>query len=69
MENKLQGQVKWFNQVKGFGFITHGEQDYFVHYKVLRKVGLRSLKEGHMVLFNVMQGEKGPLAEDVELLN
>ncbi|HMK42722.1 MAG TPA: cold-shock protein [Dissulfurispiraceae bacterium] len=60
------GTVKWFNESKGFGFIT-GEDggDYFVHYSSIQGSGFKSLAEGQAVSFDVEQGPKGPKAINV----
>ena len=61
------GIVKWFNDDKGFGFITpdDGSKDCFVHYSAISGNGFRSLAEGDKVEFEVTQGQKGPAAENV----
>ena len=63
----IQGTVKWFNPSKGFGFITRddGEKDCFVHHSAIQGSGLKTLNEGERVEFDVVQGEKGPAAENV----
>jgi CspA family cold shock protein len=64
-----QGTVKWFNADKGFGFITQDEGgDVFVHYSAIREEGFKSLDEGARVQFDVVEGNKGPAAENVTLL-
>ena len=62
-----QGTVKWFNDSKGYGFITRGdgEQDVFVHYSAIQSEGFRSLAEGDRVEFAVEQGPKGLQATSV----
>ena len=64
------GIVKWFNNAKGYGFVTpdDGEQDVFVHFSAIDMEGYRTLKEGQRVEFNVVQGQKGPQAENVVVL-
>ncbi len=66
----IQGTVKWFNDSKGFGFITldDGSKDCFVHQSAIQGDGFRSLEEGDRVEFEVVQGEKGPAAENVTKL-
>jgi CspA family cold shock protein len=61
------GTVKWFNDSKGFGFITpeNGEKDLFVHHSAIQAEGFKSLAEGDRVEFDVVQGQKGPAAENV----
>ncbi|MEJ8662158.1 cold-shock protein [Streptomyces sp. MS1.AVA.4] len=61
------GTVKWFNPEKGFGFIAQdgGGPDVFVHYSAIASTGYRELSEGQKVQFDVVQGPKGPQAENV----
>jgi CspA family cold shock protein len=61
------GTVKWFNAEKGFGFIAQdsGGPDVFVHYSAISSTGYRELQEGQKVDFDVVQGPKGPQAENV----
>jgi len=63
------GTVKWFNEAKGFGFISpsEGSSDVFVHYSSIQIEGFRTLDEGQSVSFNVEDGPKGPQATDVQL--
>lgn len=62
----MTGKVKWFNGDKGFGFITSDEgKDVFVHYSQIQKDGFKTLEEGEKVEFNVVEGAKGPQAENV----
>ena len=64
-----KGTVKWFNNQKGYGFITDEEgKDVFVHYSGLNMEGFKSLDEGAKVEFDVVQGEKGPQATNVTKL-
>lgn len=61
-----KGTVKWFNDAKGYGFITREDgQDCFVHYSAIQGSGFRSLVEGDRVNFDLVQGQKGPAAENV----
>ena len=63
------GTVKWFNESKGFGFITpsDGSKDVFVHFSAIASEGFRTLTEGQQVTFNVVNGPKGPQAENVQV--
>ena len=64
-----QGTVKWFNEQKGFGFITQESgPDVFVHYSAIEASGFKSLNEGDQVEFEVTQGPKGPQAKSVKKL-
>ena len=62
------GTVKWFNDSKGFGFITpqDGSKDVFVHHSAIASSGFRSLAEGQVVTYEVKDGPKGPQAENVQ---
>ena len=64
---RITGTVKWFNDAKGFGFITpeDGQKDCFVHHSAIQGKGVKSLAEGERVEFEVVQGAKGPAAENV----
>ncbi len=64
------GKVKWFNESKGYGFITPEEgDDVFVHYSAIAGEGFKTLREGDDVEFNVVQGPKGLQAEEVKNLS
>ena len=70
MAERETGQVKWFNNTKGFGFIIReGGEDVFVHFSAIRGEGHRSLDEGQNVEFTVVQGEKGLQAQDVAAID
>src|SRR6478672_8193735 len=64
---RITGTVKWFNDQKGFGFIARedGQKDCFVHHSAIQGSGFKSLVEGERVEFDVVQGQKGPAAENV----
>jgi CspA family cold shock protein len=60
------GTVKWFDEAKGFGFIARdGGSDVFAHFKQIKGDGFKTLAEGQRVTFNVVQGQKGPQAENI----
>jgi len=62
----VQGTVKWFNESKGFGFITKDDGgDVFAHYSSIQGNGFKTLSEGDIVSFDVVDGEKGPKAENI----
>ena len=64
---RINGTVKWFSDEKGFGFITRddGEKDVFCHHSAIQGEGFKSLAEGQKVDFEVVEGQKGPAAENV----
>jgi CspA family cold shock protein len=63
----IKGQVKWFNESKGFGFITpvDGSKDVFVHFSAIQDQGFKTLAEGQNVQFSIENGAKGPSAANV----
>ena len=66
MSERVIGTVKWFNATKGFGFIEReNDKDVFVHYSEISGDGYRSLEEGQRVEFTVVDGQKGPQAQNV----
>lgn len=68
MADREVGTVKWFNATKGFGFIERPSgKDVFVHYSAISSTGYRTLEEGQRVEFTVVEGQKGPQAQDVTL--
>ena len=65
----IEGTVKWFNESKGFGFLSHeGGPDVFVHHSEIRAEGFRTLNEGDKVQFEITQSPKGPRAANVTLV-
>ena len=69
MSDIRTGQVKWFNETKGFGFIEQSQgPDVFVHFSSIQSAGFKTLAEGQRVQFSVTQGQKGPQAENVTVL-
>ena len=69
-ESEMKGKVKWFNDQKGFGFITpeDGSKDLFVHHTSIQGTGFKTLSENQAVEFDVEQSEKGPRAANVRAL-
>jgi CspA family cold shock protein len=67
MTERVKGTVKWFNNAKGFGFITSSanEEDIFVHFRSITGEGYRTLNEGQEVEFSLVEGPKGLQAEEV----
>jgi len=67
---RIMGTVKWFNDSKGFGFITRddGGKDVFVHHTAINAQGFKSLREGQKVEFDVVDGQKGPAAANVSVV-
>ncbi|MCW5197720.1 transcription antiterminator/RNA stability regulator CspE [Buchnera aphidicola] len=65
--SKIKGKVKWFNEAKGFGFITpeDGSKDVFVHFSSIQGEGFKTLEEGQNVEFEIQEGPKGPSAINV----
>jgi len=69
MSDRQTGTVKWFNDAKGFGFITpESGQDLFVHFRSIQGSGFKSLQEGQRVSFKVVQGQKGLQADEVQAI-
>ena len=70
MSDRQTGTVKWFNDAKGFGFITpeNGGADLFVHFRSIQGSGFKSLQEGQRVSFKVVQGQKGLQADEVQAI-
>ncbi|WP_221799646.1 cold-shock protein [Oceanobacter mangrovi] len=69
MSNVTTGTVKWFNETKGFGFISQESgPDVFAHYSAIASTGFKTLAEGQAVQFTVTQGKKGPQAENIVVI-
>jgi CspA family cold shock protein len=70
MSTEETGIVKWFNNTKGFGFISRADgTDVFVHFRAIQAEGYKSLEEGQRVKFTIVQGEKGPQADRVTVIS
>ncbi len=67
MSKRVKGNVKWFNESKGFGFITpeNSDKDVFVHFSAIQSSGFKTLTEGQSVEFEITDGSKGPSATNV----
>lgn len=69
MSDRQVGTVKWFNDAKGFGFITpESGEDVFVHFRSIQGTGFKSLKEGQKVTFKLVKGQKGMQADEVQAM-
>lgn len=69
MSNRQNGTVKWFNETKGYGFITpESGPDVFVHFRAIEGTGFKTLAEGQKVSFEVVQGQKGMQAERAQVI-
>ncbi len=69
MSDRQTGTVKWFNDAKGFGFVTQENgPDLFVHFRAIQGTGFKTLKEGQKVTFVVVEGQKGLQADQVQAL-
>lgn len=65
----MNGTVKWFNADKGFGFITGDDgKDVFAHFSQINASGFKTLEEGQKVTFDLVEGQKGPQAENIEIV-
>ncbi len=70
MAERIEGTVKWFNSSKGYGFIQQENgPDVFVHYQAIAGDGFKTLEEGQKVEFSIGQGQKGPQANEVEVID
>lgn len=65
--NMVTGKVKWFNEQKGFGFLeVEGGEDVFVHFSAIQSEGFKTLEEGQEVTFEIVEGQRGPQAANVQ---
>lgn len=70
MSDRQTGTVKWFNDEKGFGFITQENgPDLFVHFRAIEGTGFKTLKEGQQVTFEAVEGQKGMQADKVQAIS
>lgn len=67
MSDRLNGVVKWFDSKKGFGFVACGGKDYFVHFRAIQGNGYKELHEGQHVSFVAKRGDKGMMADEVQV--
>jgi CspA family cold shock protein len=65
---KISGSIKFFDRKKRFGFILAGKQEYFFHAAATKPVDFKSLKDGVAVKFNIVEGKKGPQADNIEIV-
>ena len=69
MEERVTGQVKWFDSKKGFGFLqTDDGNEVFVHYSEISSTGFKNLEEGQKVEFEIVEGKKGPAASKLTVI-
>jgi CspA family cold shock protein len=68
-DNLLTGKVKWFSDAKGYGFIeVDGQRDVFVHFSAIKQEGYRTLREGQVVRFELIEGTRGPQAANLAII-
>ena len=67
MSDRLNGVVKWFDSKKGFGFVACEGKDYFVHFRAIQANGYKELHEGQAVTFRAKKGDKGMMADEVQV--
>lgn len=68
-DSRMNGQVKWFNDKRGYGFITDGKEDYFAHFKSIQSNGFKTLIEGQKVTFTPGVSSKGKIAENITIIS